>query len=303
MSAKDTGPTLERLAQRLEALERENATLRRKVATLENSETEQGAEPTSHAVEEKVSRRALLGKAAAAAVAATAAGPLLTPREAKAATVEGSGTPGVHGVGTANGSSGVRAELGSGVTTGHGVLGYGKDAGYYGAYGENNSSGGYGVSGLGDTGVRGVSTGVGSSGVYGEHNDTTEGYGVLGVGRGTQYAGVKGTNQTGAGVIGESAQLGYEGVYGKHLGQGYGVVGDGAGAGFSGVLGRNSSGYGGVFEGGKAQLKLTPKSTTGRPNSGSHQKGELYLDSAATLFVCTRSGTPGTWRKVTTTAA
>jgi hypothetical protein len=86
MGLQESGPTLEGLAERLEALERENATLRRQVATLENSETEQGAEPTSDAAEEKVSRRALLGKAAAAAVAATAAGTLLSPREAKAET-------------------------------------------------------------------------------------------------------------------------------------------------------------------------------------------------------------------------
>jgi hypothetical protein len=84
MGVQGSGPTLEELAERLEALERENATLRRKVATLENSETEQGAEPTSDAAEEKVSRRTLLGKAAAAAVAATAAGTLLSPREARA---------------------------------------------------------------------------------------------------------------------------------------------------------------------------------------------------------------------------
>jgi hypothetical protein len=162
--------------------------------------------------------------AGAAVVAVAAAGTMLSPREAKAATVEGSGTPGVHGVGTANGSSGVQAELGSGVTIGHGVLGYGKGAGYYGAYGENNSSGGYGVSGLGDTGVFGVSSANGSSGIYGKHSSSTAGHGILGEGKGTEYAGVKGTNATGAGVIGESANTGYEGVYGKHTGSaGYGV--------------------------------------------------------------------------------
>jgi hypothetical protein len=225
--------------------------------------------------------------AGAAVVAVAAAGTMLRPREAKAATVEGSGTPGVHGVGTAKG------------------------AGYYGAYGENNSSGGYGVSGLGDTGVFGVSSANGSSGIYGKHSSSTAGHGILGEGKGTEYAGVKGTNATGAGVKGESANTGYEGVYGKHTGSaGYGVVGDGTGNG-AGVFGRNFSGagvesrdsrYGGKFDGSRAPLLLVPKGSVGRPTSGAHTKGEIYLDSAASVFVCTKSGTPGTWRKVTTTA-
>jgi hypothetical protein len=101
----------------------------------------------------------------------------------------------------------------------------------------------------------------------------------------------------------------------------FGIVGDGTGAAGAGILGRNSggsgvqgeggngvhgkatSGYGGLFEGGKAQLKIAPKGTAGRPTTGAHSKGELYMDSAAALFVCTASGTPGKWRRVTTTAA
>lgn len=37
---------------------------------------------------------------------------------------------------------------------------------------------------------------------------------------------------------------------------------------------------------------------TGAPTSGSHQRGEMYVDGAGSLFVCTASGTPGTWRQV-----
>ena len=48
---------------------------------------------------------------------------------------------------------------------------------------------------------------------------------------------------------------------------------------------------------------LVPKDTTGKPTSGAHAKGEIYLDSVASIFVCTKGGTPGTWRKVTTTSA
>ena len=60
-------------------------------------------------------------------------------------------------------------------------------------------------------------------------------------------------------------------------------------------------GYGSVFSGGKAQLRLFAGSTSGRP-TGSHKRGEIYMDSNGALFVCVRGGTPGTWRKVSTTA-
>ena len=104
-------------------------------------------------------------------------------------------------------------------------------------------------------------------------------------------------------VCGGSSATGYSGVYGRHTGtSGYGIVGDGKG-GAAGVLGRNRSGYGGQFEGGKAQLRLEPAGVSaGRPISGAHTNGELYMDSAGKLFVCTVSGTPGTWRRVQTAA-
>ena len=70
----------------------------------------------------------------------------------------------------------------------------------------------------------------------------------------------------------------------------------------AGVVGRNRSGYGGQFEGGKAQLFLKPGGTAGKPTTGAHLKGELYMDSAARLFVCVADGTPGTWKRVDTTA-
>jgi len=126
--------------------------------------------------------------------------------------------------------------------------------------------------------------------------------------------GVRGRSSNGPGVLGDSGidtgvwGRGRTGVLGTSLdksgqqpGTGYGVVGEGMGSRGAGVLGRNSSGYGGKFEGGTAQLLLVPKGTAGKPK-GLHSKGELYLDSNATLFVCTASGFPGTWRQVTTTA-
>ena len=307
------GLSLQGLAERLEALERENETMRREnaelrgeVATFKGAATRGNELPASKApkepvrslakrsasgaAEETVSRRAMLTKAGAAAVAAVAAGTMLSPREAKAATVAGAGDPGVAGVGVDDGSTGVVGQLGGGVAFGDGVQGYGKGKYYNGVIGLSFSSRGYGVSGHGGTGVQGVSYGAGP-GVYGRHSSKTEGHGVKGEGKGSGRAGVLGTNADGGGygVWGLNTSSGGTGVYGY----GYcGVRGQGRG-----------SGYGGQFEGGKAQLKLTPKGTQGRPKSGQHQKGEIYVDSATHIFVCTGGGTPGTWRKVTTTSA
>jgi hypothetical protein len=139
-----------------------------------------------------------------------------------------------------------------------------------------------GVKGLGDTGVWGISERLGWSGVYGQHTGRGGGYGVVGDGRGA-HAGVLGRNSHRRGAAG--------------------VIGDGSGSGGAGVLGRNTSGYGGQFEGGKAQLKLTPGATVGLPTTGEHTKGEIYMDSEATLFVCTDDGTPGSWKRFTTTPA
>jgi len=112
-------------------------------------------------------------------------------------------------------------------------------------------------------------------------------------------SGLKGDGKFG--VFGLSSTSGGFGVWGQHSGSGHGVNGDSSSG--AGVHGKSTSGYGGLFEGGKAQLRLVPKSTTGRPTTGSHAKGELYLSSAGTLYICVASGTPGTWRKVTTTSA
>jgi len=184
-------------------------------------------------------------------------------------------------------------------TVGYGVLGQGKGAGV-GVVGR--SAGGEGVRGEGTTGMIGVSSHAGSSGVRGTN---TNNIGVLGEGA----VGIKGT----------SSKSNYTAIVGEHTGPvGYGVLGQGTGLGI-GVVGRNNAGeamrgegrigiyakstttggYGGVFEGGKAQLRLVPNSTAGKPTSGTHSKGELVLDSAAALWICVVGGTPGVWKQVT----
>jgi hypothetical protein len=322
------GLTLEGLAQRLEALEHENAELRSRVATLEGSGTrrdelaENRGSDTRRSEEAafdgQVSRRSLFSKAVAAAVAATAAGTLLNTREAKAHRA-GDGDifadrVFAHFVEGKPHNTTTTPILGETASTYSAILGhnFGSGAGVSG----DADGVGPGVKGRGGTGVRGE--GDGEAGVYGEHiakGPGVVGKGVIGV-RGhsstSGQAGVYGANTAGTGpglvgdgdtgVWGRSPKTGMSGVTGEHTGSsGYGVVGDGKGS-HAGVLGRNPNGYGGQFDGGKAQLKLNPKGTTGKPK-GIHSKGELYLDSNATLFVCTASGAPGTWRQVTTTAA
>jgi hypothetical protein len=303
---EDNGLTLEGLAQRLEALERENerissenAQLRHKVATMEGSSKERAVLPAQRGsdtdrdresvlkFDRKVSRRAMLSKAGAAAVAAVAAGTLLNTRQAKANHLSNQYFE----------ANFIRTHYLQAINSGQYAVDATTDFDHNGAVnGKNDASLGVGVAG--DTkGSQG--TGVRGGGPQ---------YGVRGVGytnlaSGPNLAtGVKGEGDTG--VWGLTRRGGWSGVYGQHFGSnggGYGLVGDGAGPGYAGVLGRNSSGYGGRFEGGQAQLRLIPKDTLGPP-TGAHSKGEIYLDSQANLFVCFRGGNPAEWRKVTSTA-
>ena len=113
-----------------------------------------------------------------------------------------------------------------------------------------------------------------------------------------------GTGLSGVGRVGvfgiTGSQDAWFGVWGRHTGNGPGVAGDSGGG--PGILGNSTNGYGAQFGGGKAQVRLVPKSKTGKPKAGAHLKGELYMDSNGAIFVCTKGGTPGSWRKITTTA-
>jgi len=199
-------------------------------------------------------------------------------------TTTGDETSGVLGRHRGSYGAGVRGE--SVTNTGPGVLGIGN----FGVSGRSANAAGCGVSGLATNGGNGV---IG---------DTESGVnpGVLGRNYGTGPA-VSGLNtqRNGDGVRGE----GKVGVHGKSGTTGGNAVwGEGA-ASATGVAGTSTSGYGGYFRGGKAQLRLALSSTAGKPTAGAHVKGEIYMDSAATLYVCTVAGTPGTWRRLTTTTA
>jgi hypothetical protein len=286
---EDNGLTLKGLAHRLEALERENerirsenaqlwgelsalrglGTHRGEVVTLRGSDTPRDAEDPATEFAGRVSRRSLLSKAGAGAVAAVAAGTLLNAnaREAKA------GTDFFDTVWCADliaDKGGVRTTH----TSGGRAVWAQNTRGTNPTVDAEHKGSGVGVLGTGVIGVRGHSSTKGQAGVYG-WNMVPNGPGVAG--RGV------------IGVQGNSSTTGQAGVYGENTARnGPGVAGRGE--------------YGGLFEGAKAQLLLIPDAKPGKPTFGAHTKGELHLDSEGTLFVCTATATPGTWRKVTTTA-
>ena len=201
---------------------------------------------------------------------------------------------GVHGKSGSRSDSGVWGEntgggfgvAGSSVA-GEGVLGEGGTNGVHGkssspsdsgVWGEN-SAGGFGVVGSTDTGVQNKSVTAG----------------VWGMNRGEGY-GVKGTSESGEGVFGESGLN--NGVHGKSTSPAdSGVWGENTGGGV-GVAGSSDGGYGGRFSGGQAPLRLDPGDTAGTPGTGTHLRGELFVDSKGDLFFCKADGSPGTWVKL-----
>jgi len=162
---------------------------------------------------------------------------------------------------------------------------------------------GRGVWGAGNVGVLGAGTGPNAVGVSG----TVSGGSGTGV-RGHGNPGVDGISEAGVGVRG----AGTPGVLGQcsanpiatlpgvHAPPGHYAGVDGNSAHGPGVFGAGV--YGGQFEGSRAQLSLVPGAGVGKP-AGPHVMGEIYMDSAASVFVCIGSGTPGTWVKVATTPA
>jgi hypothetical protein len=120
---------------------------------------------------------------------------------------------------------------------------------------------------------------------------------------------------------------GGQGVFGSHEGEdnpfatnfSFGVVGTTEAGGYAvfgynpvgtnstGVLGRADAGTGVIAssftgvsllvrDGGRMQQQLR---AAGAPTTGTFTAGEQIRDGNADLYICTASGTPGTWRKVT----
>jgi hypothetical protein len=191
---------------------------------------------------------------------------------------------------------------------------------------------GNGVSGESSSndGVSGISDANGKSGVFGFNTkDTSEqAFGVSGTCNSTNPTsagvfgfadsanGVGGNSNNGNGVSGHSAlndgvsgisdANGKSGVFGFNTnpsGAAFGVSGTVNSPDGAGVNGFSDLGYGGHLRGGRAPLHLEPANTPGRPTTGDHQRGELFVDSNGDLFYCKDSGTPGNWFRVQLTPA
>jgi hypothetical protein len=303
VTREENGLTLEGLAQRLEALERENermrsenAELRSQVATLEGPETppqkKEDDKPQLELENSRVSRRQLLSKVGAAAAGLVVAGALTQRdiREAKAAQVMGDSNEqfrgGVEGTNNAIWGYGVMGRA----TDGWGVDGQADRAGVRGS-----STKGSGVEGHGPTGIHGFGQVQNGTGVLGQCSD---GFGVQGKGMNGVY-GESSTPDGWAGVVGRNNASAGIGTFGEGT-NGIGVQGIGK----TGVHGKSTGGWGGLFEGSQAQLRLVPKAATGKP-TGAHTKGEIYMDSAGTLFICVASSTStaaAKWKKVSAVA-
>jgi hypothetical protein len=57
-------------------------------------------------------------------------------------------------------------------------------------------------------------------------------------------------------------------------------------------------GIGATLSGKSAPVRLMPHSRSGHPIAGSHEIGELVVDSRGHLWVCTQDGSPGIWHRV-----
>jgi len=169
------------------------------------------------------------------------------------------------------------------------VFGYSTGDDMSGTVGRNDAAG-YGVFGHSERGT----------GVYGETHavDGLRRFGVHGVAA-NGGVGVQGDSVDGSGVSGQSAYgPGVQGNSGTDVGvegtclNGAGVRGLGSDW---GVAGTSPKGYGGSFAGGRAAIRLEPATTQGAPKAGTHQAGELFVDSGGALYYCRTGGTPGTW--------
>lgn len=181
--------------------------------------------------------------------------------------------------------------------------------------------------------IRGGATGLVVSGLaYGVDASSPDGVGVNATTNGLSAA-VNATNATGPGIAASGATYGLNatsnnpgsvavnanspnGVGIQAAGSLFGLKANStAGIGLSasggntgitadsstgvGVLGGSNSGIGVVAKStANSPLKLEPKTSTGAPASGSHTRGELWLDNLGDLYLCKADGTPGGWRKV-----
>jgi hypothetical protein len=181
---------------------------------------------------------------------------------------------------------------------GTGILSVGGDLGdlTYGLGGDTGVANGAGVvgavSGLGAIGVRGVVGSEASPGVA---------------------AGVSGEAVADAaiGVFGFSSESdALRGVTGVES-SGFGLTAqDNSESGTAAINAVSANGLGAQLSGARAPLQLVPATTAGPPTSGTHARGEVYVDSAGAIFICTSptiaSGSihfAAVWQRITPAAS
>jgi hypothetical protein len=230
------------------------------------------------------------------------------------------GFPGVRGhssiwgvIGTTSGT-GVSGVLGQS-TTGGGVWGdsqsstgtIGSSVSGIGVYGESRQRAGV----LGRSGTNWPDSP--SDPIAGVHGAARAGAGVYGScvvgdgvrGQSSSKTGVFGTTSAApsstlgpnAGVVGFSVTA--HGVVGTSR-DAPGVRGDSTNA--TALHGRSTNGYGVEATGGRAAIRLVPRSTAGAPASGTHQRGEMVCDANGVFWGCTAGSTSarpqGTWKRL-----
>jgi hypothetical protein len=128
-----------------------------------------------------------------------------------------------------------------------------------------NAVTGTGVGANGATGVLAVGSGVGI--------DSSSAHGIAVKASSTDGTGVSSTSTSGTALSGTSGSA-------------------------VGVSATSTSGVGARLQGGAAAVRLVPQGAAGHPTAGSHQRGELLVDARGKPWLCTKSGTPGTWRQL-----
>jgi hypothetical protein len=193
-------------------------------------------------------------------------------------------------------------------TTGFGIGVWGSQAGSgWGMYASSNGGIGVNADGGSGTGVNGNgATGVSASGSTIGVNAS----GPTGVSARGGRVGVAATGPTGVQAAGSTTGVSATGPIAV-LAAATGAAGIGVRAtttstnsavsainsgGGPGVHGSSKRGRGGRFDGGAAQVQLSPGSRTTHPVSGS--QGDLYADKLGRLWFCKKGGNHATWHQI-----
>jgi hypothetical protein len=220
------------------------------------------------------------------------------------AAILGDSTNGFGVVGNSSGAGGVGVG-GSGNT---GILASGAEAGVsssstHGTAIKATSTDGTGVSATSSSGVAVIGTSSQAAGVRGVSTSAAGVVAISGSGPGVD------THSDSGNAVSATAGGSVPAVTVTNTGTGAALAASGAGGAnpaieanhtgtASGIAASSSQGVGGRFTGAAAAVRLVPQADVGSPGSGKHQRGEMLVDSKGKLWLCTKAGTPGTWKQI-----